>query len=128
MNRFPPKLLKKLADMFNKSHSPYLICFHGPKVIIERYGFDIELITQISTSMHGSSECHTGYLYRRNEKNKKRKKKKKCQLITNDFAFREPCDPLFVNAWACTQLDIGEISEEVQKTVLKNLSSQQSRF
>ena len=51
--------------MFNNSHCPYLICFHSPKVIIETYEFEVELITQTPTSMHGSSEGHSGYLYRR---------------------------------------------------------------
>lgn len=51
--------------MFNASQSPYLICFHSPRVIVEKYGFEVELITQTSTSMHGSSEGHSGYLYRR---------------------------------------------------------------
>eukprot|EP00551_Chaetoceros_affinis_P018900 CAMPEP_0203716554 /NCGR_PEP_ID=MMETSP0092-20131115/1181_1 /ASSEMBLY_ACC=CAM_ASM_001090 /TAXON_ID=426623 /ORGANISM="Chaetoceros affinis, Strain CCMP159" /LENGTH=308 /DNA_ID=CAMNT_0050595133 /DNA_START=275 /DNA_END=1201 /DNA_ORIENTATION=+ len=62
---FPPKLFKQLADMFNRSHSPYLICYHGPRLMIDRYGFNIELIVQAPTSMHGSSEGHMGYIYRR---------------------------------------------------------------
>ncbi len=35
--------------------------------MIDRYGFNVELIVQTSTSMHGSSEGHTGYIYRRVE-------------------------------------------------------------
>ena len=62
---FPPTLWDHLAAMFNTSQSQYLICFHSPKVIVEEYGFEVELITQTSTSMHGSSEGHSGYLYRR---------------------------------------------------------------
>lgn len=62
---FPPKLFKQLSEMFNKSNSPFLICYHGPKLMIDRYGFNVELIVQASTSMHGSSECHSGYIYRR---------------------------------------------------------------
>ena len=70
--RFPPKLFKQLGEMFNRSESPYLICYHGPKLMVERYGFNVELIVQSSTSMHGSSECHMGYLYRRVGVEKKR--------------------------------------------------------
>lgn len=62
---FPPTLFYEIADRFNNSRCPYLICYHGPRLIAERYGFDVELITQIPTSMHGSSEGHTAYFYKR---------------------------------------------------------------
>lgn len=62
---FPPALFYEIADRFNASHCPFLICYHGPKLIAERYGFDVSLLTQIQTSMHGSSEGHTAYFYKR---------------------------------------------------------------
>ncbi len=62
---FPPTLFYEIADRFNRSRCPYLICYHGPKLIAERYGFNVELLTQIHTSMHGSSEGHTAYFYKR---------------------------------------------------------------
>ena len=62
---FPPALFYEIADRFNASHCPFLICYHGPKLIAERYGFDVSLLTQIQTSMHGSSEGHTAYFYER---------------------------------------------------------------
>ena len=52
--------------MFNRSQSEYLICYHSPKAIIGSYEFDVELIAQTQTSMHGSKEGHMGYIYRRN--------------------------------------------------------------
>ena len=60
--------------MFNKSASPYLICFHSPKIIVERYEFDVELLVQTPTSMHGSSEGHMGYLYKRSSTAMQKKK------------------------------------------------------
>lgn len=42
-----------------------MICYHSPKDIIDSYGFHAELIAQTPTSMHGSKEGHTGYIYRR---------------------------------------------------------------
>jgi Histone methylation protein DOT1 len=53
---FPPDLWVKLAGIWNRSASPYLICFHAPKDIVESYGFDVELLAQTQTSMHGSNE------------------------------------------------------------------------
>jgi hypothetical protein len=77
---FPPALFYEIADRFNSSRCPYLICYHGPRLIAERYGFDVELITQIPTSMHGSSEGHTAYFYKRGKPLPKPK---------------QACDPLF---------------------------------
>ena len=62
---FPPALWCVLSDMWNRSTSQYLICYHGPKDIIHSYEFDVELVTQTPTSMHGSKEGHMGYIYRR---------------------------------------------------------------
>eukprot|EP00541_Cyclophora_tenuis_P018629 CAMPEP_0116573614 /NCGR_PEP_ID=MMETSP0397-20121206/18890_1 /TAXON_ID=216820 /ORGANISM="Cyclophora tenuis, Strain ECT3854" /LENGTH=142 /DNA_ID=CAMNT_0004102195 /DNA_START=28 /DNA_END=452 /DNA_ORIENTATION=- len=81
---FPPKLWMHLAGIFNNSQSPYLICFHSPRTVVDEYEFDVELITQTSTSMHGSSEGHTGYLYRRS--------------ITKRSTRENPCDPIFQDA------------------------------
>merc|ERR1712037_324581 len=53
---FPPKLFKKLSTMWNRSQSMYLICYHSPRIMITRYCFDLELLVQSSTLMHGSSE------------------------------------------------------------------------
>ena len=62
---FPPKLWLELSMMWNRSTSPYLICYHGPKYIIQKYNFDVEILIQTPTSMHGSKEGHMGYIYRR---------------------------------------------------------------
>lgn len=62
---FPPKLWLELSKMWNRSASPYLICYHSPKYIIQKYNFNVELLIQTSTSMHGSKEGHMGYIYRR---------------------------------------------------------------
>jgi len=50
---FPPPLFKALSIKFNRSHCKWLICFHGPKLIVEKYGFHAELLVQKPTSMHG---------------------------------------------------------------------------
>ena len=82
---FPPELWTHLSEIFNKSSSEYLICFHNPKVIMERYGFDVELLAQTPTSMHGSSEVHTGFIYKRTK--------------TTRPVGQVSCDPLFQEAW-----------------------------
>jgi hypothetical protein len=62
---FPPTLLVHLAEMWNFSESPYLVCYHGPQDIIHSYGFNVDLIHQLKTSMHGSKERHMAYIYKR---------------------------------------------------------------
>lgn len=62
---FPPALWIELAEIWNQSTSSYMICFHSPKDIIDCYEFDVEILAKTPTSMHGSKEGHTGYVYRR---------------------------------------------------------------
>jgi len=125
---FPPKLFKQLGKMFNRSQSPYLICYHGPRLMVDRYGFDVELIIQASTSMHGSSENHTGYIYRRaqthSKKERKNAVKNKCPVGCDDLPHNVPCDPLFADAWRSTRRDIKPLLMDVHSIVTKSLSSQ----
>lgn len=93
--------------MFNRSQSEYLICYHGPKLMIEDYGFNIELIVQTPTSMHGSAEGHTGYIYRRDPNAKKPSKAKLCKAR----AFGVPCDPLFAGAWKTCREGLDSVLE-----------------
>lgn len=114
---FPPKLFKQLGEMFNRSQSEYLICYHGPKLMVDRYGFNVELITQAPTSMHGSSEGHMGYIYRRKGKPPK---------IGHDLDLLDgvPCDKLFTKAWKSCKQDIGKHLESVKAQVSESLNSQ----
>lgn len=111
---FPPRLFHQLAEMFNNSQSEYLICYHAPRLMIDDYGFNIELIHQTPTSMHGSAEGHQGYIYRR-DMNVKSNARKACKTKT----FGVPCDPLFSNAWKMCRGGLDPLlkytSDEVQK-------------
>ena len=82
--------------------------------MIEDYGFNIELLVQTPTSMHGSAEGHTGYIYRRN-KDVKPSKSKMCKNKTFDV----PCDPLFAEAWKTCRSGLDAVlkhtSDEVEK-------------
>ena len=117
---FPPKLFKQLGVMFNRSQSDYLICYHGPKLMIDRYGFKVELIVQTPTSMHGSSETHMGYIYRR--AGKKQRFGKSIPLVNG-----VPCDPLFEKAWKSTERDVEVILEDVKEQVSDSLNSQRPK-
>ena len=117
---FPPKLFKVLGEMFNRSQSEYLICYHGPKLMIERYGFNVELIIQTPTSMHGSSEGHMGYIYRRAGKKSK---------IPSSLPRVKgiPCDPLFKPAWEETRQDVKTLYKSVQQQVTDSLNSERPK-
>ncbi|KAL3797314.1 hypothetical protein ACHAW5_008040 [Stephanodiscus triporus] len=59
-------LLSKIGQLFNKSRSEFLICYHKPMLIIDEFKFDVKLLAQTSTTMSGSGEVHECYVYRRN--------------------------------------------------------------
>jgi hypothetical protein len=107
-NRFPPSLWLHLSKMWNRSSTPFLICYHGPKDIIHSYEFMVELIAQASTSMHGSKEGHTGYLYQRKPKTS---------------ASKDACDPLFAEAWKKVQSGLATLKGEVDATLNEKMAS-----
>lgn len=63
---FPPPLQQSIANKFNTSvHARYLVSYRPPHRVIHEYGYNVELVDQLSTSMHGSGEVHTAYFYKR---------------------------------------------------------------
>lgn len=97
---FPPNLWLKLSKMWNGSKgSEYLICYHSPKNIIECYGFDVELIAQMTTSMHGSKEGHMGYIYKRTNHQPSRN--------------QSHCDPVFRPSWELVKQGFESLHENV---------------
>jgi len=113
---FPPTLFLQLAKMFNRSKSNYLICYHGPRLMVERYGFNVELLHQSTTSMHGSSENHMGYLYKRIKMTKE-----------DNNAGVLKCDPLFQKALDCTREGLKGVSAYVRDTVEEKMDNTISR-
>ena len=62
---FPPELLLSLGRKFNASRCGHYVSYQNPRRFLGDYGFHCELEDQLSVSMHGSSESHTCYVYRR---------------------------------------------------------------
>ena len=109
---FPPKLLNKLSEIYNRSQSKYLICYHGEKDMIEKYGFDIELIVNVKTKMHGSRRSHTGYIYRRVST---KKNENNALIICNGM----PCDDLFHDAWIKSKKgDLQSVHEGIKQKIM----------
>ena len=81
-----------------------MICYHGPRDIIETYEFDVELIAQKQTSMHGSKEGHMGYIYKRKE---------------NRTFNKRACDPIFKTAFEFASKGISELQAKVQAEILQ---------
>lgn len=106
---FPPTLWLELSEMWNRSESPYLICYHGPKNLIDDYGFDVELITQAPTSMHGSKEGHMGYLYRRS------------RSVT--MSSPPKCDMVFQRAFSLTKSTLNDVKADVEATMDELMTS-----
>ena len=81
--------------------------------MIEDYGFHIELIVQTPTSMHGSAEGHTGYIYCRS------KERKLSSKVCKTRTFGVLCDPLFAEAWKMCRAGLDAMqkysAEEVER-------------
>ncbi|EEC51994.1 predicted protein [Phaeodactylum tricornutum CCAP 1055/1] len=104
---FPPSLWVELSEMWNRSSSSFLICYHGPRDIVQNYDFDVELIVQTPTSMHGSKEGHMGYIYHRKN---------------STSSGKEPlCDRLFSNAWASVKRGSESLQREVNATLERKM-------
>jgi Histone methylation protein DOT1 len=134
---FPPELWLDLATMWNdssKTQCLYLVCYHGPRDIIHEYGFNVELITQLSTSMHGSKEGHMAYIYKRSvdddddetEQNAEEEEEKKDSeeiAIVNGV----PCDALFEESFHFIgQNDTKILQEEVSRQVTQIMDTGRS--
>ena len=117
---FPPELWEGLSTMWNKSDTSacqYLICYSPPKKIIDTYDFDVELLVQIPTSMHGSKESHMGYIYRRTTS----KKKLKAKTASSKRAVA--CDPLFKPSYNLVKSGLKELEREVDRQVRQEMGS-----
>jgi hypothetical protein len=120
---FPPDLWIRLSEQWNKSdHTTcqYLICYHGPKDIVDCYAFEVELVAQTSTSMHGSKEGHMGYIYRR----------KACATAKNMSTLSTPpwcvvsskttvvaCDPLYESSFELVQEGLQSLHHVINSQV-----------
>jgi hypothetical protein len=101
--------------MWNQSHSEYLICYHGPKDIIKNYEFDVELLAQTQTSMHGSKEGHMGYIYKR-----------KTAAVVSTFTTGEEeirCDALFADSWNLVKSGLEPLRQAVTAEMDENMGT-----
>lgn len=63
---FPPPLQQSIAEKFNRSvHARYLVSYRPPRRVLDEYGYDVEFLHSMITSMFGSGEGHTAYIYKR---------------------------------------------------------------
>ena len=115
---FPPPLQQSIARKFNNSqYAQYLVSYRPPRRVIEEYGYEVELVDQITTSMHGSGEGHMAYFYRRTNQPPKLTSAERARLKSLSLpartGFNEKtesvlCDPAFVH---CAQLAVGDVAE-----------------
>ena len=111
---FPPNLMTHLSTVFNRSCSSYLICYHPPAIMIVRYKFDIILMCQQNTTMHGSGENHTGYIYRRT-------------IIMNNPSSDFPIDPIFMESWNIVNSGLHTINDVVCRTIALEVNAPRAK-
>ena len=113
-----------IADIFNRSSSTveYIISFKRPNHIINKYRFNVELVSHLPTSMHASGERHECYIYRRLCVSRTRRwscqEENRCKGIDN---LKEvggiACDPLFYKAFSLSQLGRDSMSNYIVEEV-----------
>jgi hypothetical protein len=106
-----------LAEAWNRSQSPYMICFHGPKTIINEYEFEVELLAQTPTSMHASGEGHTGYIYQRKGLTKE---------VAQAYVQNAPCDQIFEQSKSQIESGLGPLRASVDQAVAENWVARRS--
>ena len=112
----PPELLLNMSGKFNRSQARFLICFHDPPTMIEDYGFNIELIVQVSTRMHGPpGEQHMCYIYHHTG------------IQPINASKRLPCDPLFLGAWMKSQEGLESLRKDADGKVQAELDFKYER-
>jgi len=82
--------------------------------MMDRYGFHVELIDQVSTTMHGSAEGHMAYIYRRKGKLMTRDKKMNNKIT---------CDPRFSDAYALVNKGSDHIRNVVKQQLRETLTT-----
>jgi hypothetical protein len=123
---FPPALCFKLSEQWNNSNPHvchYLICYQGPKDIIECYEFDVDFVAQTTTSMHGSNETHMGYIYRRTSCRGTASVSPRRKRTTPRIA----CDPLFETSFKLVQDGLRPLQRAVNRQ-LNDLTEGNSRM
>ena len=92
--------------------------------MIEQYGYHVEFVYQMSTSMVSSGEGHTVYFYRRASPLHFQPRKTECLLTLpkrSGFDAEEDvevsCDPVFVDAIRRATLPLAEHSRQVDEFI-----------
>ena len=114
---FPPSLQKNIAKKFNNSqYAQYLVSYRPPRRVIEEYGYAVDFITQMTTSMHGSGEGHMAYFYKRNNAVPKISTEARSNLKKVNFPRRPGFDEKSVDILCdtsfeeCVKLAVGDIA------------------
>jgi hypothetical protein len=110
---FPPALMETLSHIFNRSCSFYLICYHPPTIIINHYDFHVVLLCQHNTTMHGSGENHTGYIYERSYK-------------PDNHSPDIRTDPMFTDSWNLVKSGFNNLYDIVHNTLELELNAPRS--
>ncbi len=130
---FPPPLQQSIARKFNSSvHGRYLISYRPPHRVIHEYGYKVDFVDQIPTTMHGSHEVHTAYLYRRNNRPSAPKASDIIVRIPARLGFDEEdvdvvCDPIFVEATRLAVGKVADLKDHVVRIACEHMTSERPR-
>ena len=143
---FPPPLQQSIARKFNASkHALYFVSYRPPRRVLDEYGYEVEFLESMSTSMHGSGEGHTAYFYKRTEASIAAALKSKTPLpnqkqllvparegFRNGLLFEEPttvaCDALFYTASELAmRTDLTDLTAHVKAVVKEHMEHERPK-
>lgn len=96
------------------THAQYLISYRTPRRVLDEYGYEVEFIGKIGTTMTGSGEGHTCYFYKRTSTPKPLKVRSGTSIIhipAREGFDEEACDVVCADKFKpCVSLAVGDFN------------------
>ncbi len=100
--------------------------------MIEEYGYEVEFVSQMMTSMHGSGEGHTVYFYKRALPLVRAPAAERRVTLPKRAGFAEEdhevsCDAAFADAVVLATGSVADLRQHVDECVAAHLASERPR-
>lgn len=114
------------------TYAEWFISYRPPRRVIEEYGYEVEFISQMMTSMHGSGEGHTVYFYKRALPLVRAPARERLVTMPKRAGFDEEdeeisCDAAFADAVKLATGSVADLRQHADACVAEHLASERPR-
>ena len=114
------------------TYAEWFISYRPPRRVIEEYGYEVEFISQMMTSMHGSGEGHTVYFYKRAVPLVRPPAVERQVTLSKRAGIEEgdaviSCDAAFVDAVKLATGPVADLRQHADASVAEHLASERPR-